>query len=64
MLEFMGAQQVVFEDVGLYEFKASKTYVNGVMTDDIEVIRHYISTKPHTKPLTWTNRQKPDWWET
>lgn len=40
-----------------------KTYVNGSMTDDIEAIRHYIMTKPHTRPFTWTNREKPDWWE-
>lgn len=46
-----------------YDFKYSKTYVNGKMTDDIEEIRHYISTKPHSKPYTWTNREKPDWWE-
>lgn len=45
------------------EFSASKTYVKGVMTDNIEEIRHYIMTKTHTKPLTWTNREKPDWWE-
>lgn len=44
-------------------FIHSKTYVNGNMTDDIEAIRHYIMTKPHTRPLTWTNREKPDWWE-
>lgn len=45
------------------EFSASKTYVNGTMTDNIEEIRKYIMTKPHAKPLTWTNREKPDWWE-
>lgn len=45
------------------EFNVSKTYVNGSMTDDIEVIRQYIMTNPHTRPLTWTNRDKPDWWE-
>lgn len=44
-------------------FKTSRTYVNGKMTDDIEEIRHYISTKPHSKLYTWTNREKPDWWE-
>lgn len=45
------------------DFYNSKTYVNGTMTDDIEAIRKYIITKPHTRPLTWTNREKPDWWE-
>lgn len=45
------------------DFHNAKTYVNGTMTDDIEAIREYISTKPHTRPLTWTNREKPDWWE-
>lgn len=45
------------------EFSDSKTYVNGKMTDNIEEIRRYISTKPHSKPYTWTNREKPDWWE-
>lgn len=44
-------------------FMYSKTYVNGVMTDDIEVIRHYISTKPQQKKPVWTGREKPDWWE-
>lgn len=43
-------------------FYASKTYVNGRMTDNIEEIRNYIMTKPHNKPYTWTNREKPDWW--
>lgn len=45
------------------KFCNSKTYYYGSMTDDIEAIRHYIMTKPHTRPLTWTNRDKPDWWE-
>ena len=45
------------------EFSSSKTYVNGTMTDNIEEIRRYISAKPHSKPYTWTNREKPDWWE-
>lgn len=45
------------------EFIYSKTYVNGVMTDDISEIRKYISTKPMQKKPTWTRRQKPDWWE-
>lgn len=47
----------------MFEFEVSKTYINGNMTNDIEAIRHYIMTKPHTRPLTWTNREKPDWWE-
>ena len=47
----------------LLNFEVSKTYVNGHMTNDIETIRHYIMTKPHTRPLTWTNRENPDWWE-
>lgn len=45
------------------DFHNAKTYVNGSMTDNIETIRQYIMTKPHTRPLTWTNREKPDWWE-
>lgn len=45
------------------EFSNSKTYVNGKMTDNIEEIRRYISTKPIKKKPTWTNRGKPDWWE-
>lgn len=44
-------------------FRFSKTYVNGIMTDDIEAIRHYISTKPQKKKPVWTNREKPEWWE-
>lgn len=44
-------------------FGIAKTYVNGSMTDNIEEIRHYIMEKPHNKPYTWTNREKPDWWE-
>lgn len=44
-------------------FKLSKTYVNGIMTDDIEVIRKYIMTKPQQKKPVWTNREKPEWWE-
>lgn len=44
-------------------FRVSKTYVNGIMTDDIEVIRKYISTKPQQKKPVWTNREKPEWWE-
>lgn len=44
-------------------FCNSKTYINGQMTDDIEAIRKYISTKPMKKQPTWTNREKPDWWE-
>lgn len=44
------------------KFKRCKTYVNGRMTDDIDEIRRYISTKHHAKPLTWTHREKPDWW--
>lgn len=47
----------------MFEFEVSKTYVNGSMTDDIDAVRNYIITKPHTRPLTWTNRDKPDWWE-
>lgn len=47
----------------LKEFKVSKTYVNGIMTDDLEAIRHYIMTKPQQKKPVWTNREKPDWWE-
>lgn len=47
---------------GIVDFSWSKTYVNGSMTDNIEEIRHYIMTKPHSKPYTWTNREKPDWW--
>lgn len=43
-------------------FKFSKTYVNDHMTDNIEEIRNYIMTKPHERKLTWTNRNKPDWW--
>lgn len=45
------------------DFHNSKTYINGVMTDDISEIRKYISTKPMQKKPTWTNREKPDWWE-
>lgn len=52
-----------FYEISNDEFSNSKTYVNGVMTDDIEVIRHYISTKPQQKKPVWTNREKPDWWE-
>lgn len=52
---------VVFHETSVFKF--SKTYVNGSMTDTIETIRHYIMTKPHTRPLTWTNREKPDWWD-
>ena len=44
-------------------FAESKTYVNGSMTDNIDSIRNYIMTKPHTRPLIWTNREKPDWWK-
>lgn len=44
-------------------FVYSKTYVDGAMTDDIDEIRKYISTKPMQKKPTWTRRQKPDWWE-
>lgn len=44
-------------------FKFGKTYVNGRMTDDIDEIRRYIATKPHRRPLTWTRREKPDWWK-
>lgn len=47
----------------LKEFKASKTYVDGIMTDDIEVIRKYISTNPQQKKPVWTNCEKPEWWE-
>lgn len=47
----------------LLEFDVSKTYVNGHMTNDIETIRQYIMTKPHARPLAWTNRDKPDWCE-
>ena len=50
----------------LYEcnsFHKSKTLVNGSMTNNIKTIRHYIMTNPHTRPLTWTNRERPDWWE-
>lgn len=44
-------------------FSKSKTFVHDHMTDDIEEIRKYIMTKPHKRPLKWTNRKKPDWWE-
>lgn len=44
-------------------FRVSKTYVNGIMTDDIQVIRKYISTKPQQKNPVWTGRDKPEWWE-
>lgn len=46
-----------------YVFRFSQTYIDGQMTDDIEAIRKYISTKPMKKQPTWTNREKPDWWE-
>lgn len=45
-------------------FKGAKTYVGGAMTDNIDKIRKYIMTKPHKRPLKWTNREKPDWWVT
>lgn len=44
------------------EFRYSKTYVNGVMTNSIEEIREYIMNKPHKRALKWTNRDKPNWW--
>ena len=44
-------------------FSCSKSFVNDSMTDNIEEIRKYISTKPMKKKPTWTNRNKPDWWE-
>ena len=44
-------------------FKFSKTYVNGIMTDDIAAIRHYIMTNLQQKKPVWTNREKPEWWE-
>lgn len=70
-IRFKKQHQNVFWSIGFRchvnelpkDFKLSKTYVNGKMTDNIEEIRHYISTKPHSKPYTWTNREKPDWWE-
>lgn len=34
-----------------------------LMNMRVEAIRHYIMTKAHTRHLTWTNRDKPDWWE-
>lgn len=61
-----GYSQYEYQHERLYTcdtFIKSKTYVNGSMTDDIEAIRKYISTKPRTRRLTWTNREKPDWWE-
>lgn len=45
------------------EFRYSKTYVDGAMTDDIDEIRKCISTKPMQKKPTWTRRERPDWWE-
>lgn len=57
-----------FKSIGIIDgivfdyFSDSKTLVDRVMTDDIEVIRWYISTKPHTRPLKWTGRNKPEWW--
>lgn len=51
------------EEVLPKEFRHSKTYINGVMTNDISKIRKYISTKPMQEKPTWTNREKPDWWE-
>lgn len=50
-------------EISSNDFLNSKTYVNGIMTDDIEVIRKYISTKPQQKKPVWTNREKPEWWE-
>lgn len=55
--------ELVYKAYPYIVFHNAKTYVNGTMTDNIEEIRHYIMTKPHTKPLMWTNREKPDWWE-
>lgn len=63
---WIGFSGVVYGEKRIHKiqkFTFSKTYVNGTMTDDIEAIRKYISTKPHTLPLTWTNRDKPNWWE-
>lgn len=54
-------RHVVFQQSNMFKF--SKTYVDGQMTDDIEAIRKYISTKPMKKQPIWTNREKPDWWE-
>lgn len=45
------------------KFNLSQTLVGDHMTDNIEEIRKYISTKPMQKKPTWTNREKPDWWE-
>lgn len=53
----------LWETFPYFKFSVSKTFVNGNMTDDIDAIRKYISTKPHTRPLIWTTREKPDWWE-
>lgn len=49
--------------VAFRNFSVSKTYVKGRMTDNIDEIHRYIATKPHRRPLTWTRREKPDWWE-
>lgn len=54
----------VYKNIGDEKtFSHSKTYVNGIMTDDIAAIRHYIMTKPQQKKPVWTNREKPEWWE-
>ena len=61
-----GYSQYEYQHEHLYTcdtFVESKTYINGTMTDDIQAIRKYISTKPMQKKPTWTNRKKPDWWE-
>lgn len=51
------------EEPSLTRFVFARTAVNKVMTDNIDTIRRYISTKPHTRPLKWTRREKPEWWE-
>lgn len=50
-------------EISSCDFCDSKTYVSGIMTDDIASIRHYIMTKPQQKKPVWTNREKPEWWE-
>lgn len=47
----------------LRKFHYSKAFLDGDMIDDIEAVQKYISTKLMKKQPTWTNREKPDWWE-
>lgn len=60
---YFGFWAMMIEGEPMTRFENLKTYIRDGFSDSIEQNRIYISTKPHVRPLRWTERDKPEWWK-